>query len=96
MTNEEGFDVSSVRGNPTPDEESAVLEALEELLDREQEDVGSVASTSAWTLSGRLAARRGGILDARTALGRASWRVSARLPWTGRAHNSRPGRSDSR
>ncbi|HMC79137.1 MAG TPA: hypothetical protein VKO35_01140 [Acidimicrobiia bacterium] len=93
---ERGFEVFGVRGNPTAEEEAAVLEAIEELLVREQRGEGPVARTSAWKLAGRLAARRGGILDSRTSLGGATWAASARLPWTGRAYGGRTGRGDSR
>jgi hypothetical protein len=91
-----GFEVFGVRGNPTPEEEAAILEALEEFLGREQESGGAGASPSAWQLAGRLAARRGGILDGRSSLGRGAWAASARIPWSGRAHQGRMGRGESR
>jgi hypothetical protein len=91
------FEVFGVRGNPTPEEEAAILDALEELLGREpQRGVGMGVSSSAWKLAGRLAARRGGILDGRSALGRGAWPASARIPWGGRAHQGRMGRGESR
>jgi hypothetical protein len=93
-----GFEVFRVRGNPTPEEEAALLEALEEFLgrDRQVEGTGTGAASSAWKLAGRLAARRGGILDGRSALGRGAWAASARIPWSGRAHQGRMGRGESR
>ena len=93
---ERGFEVFRIRGNPTAEEEAAVLDAIEELLVREHGEEGSVARTSAWKLAGRLVARRGGILDSRTSLGGATWAASARLPWTGRTYGGRTGRGDSR
>jgi hypothetical protein len=90
------FEVFGVRGNPTPEEEAAILEALEEFLGREQGSGEAGASPSAWKLAGRLAARRGGILDGRSSLGRGAWAASARIPWSGRAHQGRMGRGESR
>ena|SRR5207302_1267001 len=92
------FEVFGVRGNPTPEEEAAILEALEEFLGREPEGGGSGmgASSSAWKLAGRLVARRGGILDGRSFLGRRAWAASARIAWSGRAHQGRMGRGESR
>jgi hypothetical protein len=93
-----GYEVFGVWGNPTPEEEAAILEALDEFLGREQQ--GGVGETGApsltWKLVGRLAARRGGILDARSALGRRAWPASARIVWSGRAHQGRLGRGESR
>jgi hypothetical protein len=93
-----GFEVFRVRGNPTPDEEAAILDALEEFLGREPqgEGAGTGDSSSAWKLAGRLAARRSGILDGRSALGRRAWQASARITWAGRAHQGRMGRGESR
>ena len=100
MDNVDGprFEISRMQGNPTPEEEAAILEALEALLAREDPGPGpsSSAPISAWVRSGRLAARRGGILDARTALGPTSWPESAHLPWSGRSYEGRRGRGDSR
>ena len=93
-----GFEVFGVRGNPTPEEEAAILEALDEFLGRDGQGgaAGMGAAPSAWKLAGRLAARRGGILDGRSALGRGAWPASARIPWGGRAHQGRLGRGESR
>ena len=93
---ERRFEVFRIRGNPTAEEEAVVLDAIEELLAREQPGEGPVARTSTWKLAGRLAARRGGVLDSRTFLGGAVWAASARLPWTGRTYDGRTGRGDSR
>lgn len=93
-----GFEVFCVQGNPTPEEETAIMEALEDFLGRNRPAgvTHTAASLSAWTLSGRLSARRSGILDIRSSLGRSAWLASARLPWSGRAHQERLGRGDSR
>jgi len=93
-----GFEVSRVWGNPTPEEEAAILEALDEFLGREQQGGvgGTGASPMTWKLAGRLAARRGGILDARSSLGRRAWPASARIVWSGRAYQGRLGRGESR
>jgi hypothetical protein len=93
-----GFEVFGVRGNPTPEEEAAILEALDEFLGRDRDAAGAEtgASASAWKLAGRLTARRSGILDGRSALGRRVWPASARIAWSGRAHQGRMGRGESR
>jgi hypothetical protein len=93
-----GYEVFDVWGNPTPEEEAAILEALDEFLGREQQGgVGEAGAPSLiWKLAGRLAARRGGILDARSSLGRRAWPASARIVWSGRAHQGRLGRGESR
>ena len=97
-----GFEVSFIRPAPDPDEHAAILEALADYLARDQGGpVGSRAGSGypatrpAWALAGRLAARRGGILDARSWLGSGVWPASARLPWAGRPHQGRAGRGDS-
>ena len=91
-----GFEISGVWGNPTPEEEAAILEALEEFLGREQQGGVEGTGVSTWKLAGRLAARRGGILDARSSLGRRAWPASARIVWSGRAHQGRMGRGESK
>jgi hypothetical protein len=92
-----GFEVFRIRGNPTPEEALALLEALEAFLARQKPGiVAHGATTTGWKLAGRLAARRGGILDTRTALGAGSWPATARLPWSGRLADGRSGRGDSR
>jgi hypothetical protein len=90
-----GFEVSRVWGNPTPDEEAAILEALDEFLGRDQQGATG-PSPMTWKLAGRLAARRSGILDARSSLGRGAWPASAHIAWSGRAHQGRLGRGESR
>ena len=92
------FEVFGVRGNPTAEEEEALLDALAELVARDQpaSAAGAGPGRSAWKLAARLVARRAGILDIRTSLGAGAWPASARLPWTGRAHQGRHGRGDSR
>jgi hypothetical protein len=93
-----GFEVFHIRGNPTPDEESALLEVVQEYLSRDKPgpEVPAGATMSGWVLAGRLAGRRGGILDARTALGAASWPATVHLPWNGRSYDGRAGRGDQR
>ena len=92
------FEVFRLHGNPTPEEQTAVLDALEAMLARERSGPATTTAgvTSAWKLSGRLTARRGGILDARTTLGPGGWPATARLPWSGRGYEGRRGRGDSR
>lgn len=100
-----GFEVFRMRGNPTPEEESAVVEALSEFLARRrpqgQEPGGNPRLApgmprSAWVLAGRLAARRGGLLDASGALGAGTWAATNRIPVRGRAFEGLGGRGDAR
>jgi len=97
-----GFEVTSIRPAPDADEHAAILDALADYLARDQggpaggrAGSGGPATRPAWALAGRLAARRGGILDARTWLGAGAWPASTRVPWTGRPHQGRWGRGDS-
>lgn len=95
------FEVSSIRPTPEAEEQAAILDALADYLARDQggpagarAGSGGPAARPAWALAGRLAARRGGILDVRTWLGSGVWPASARLPWAGRPHQGRVGRGD--
>ncbi|HEU5004253.1 MAG TPA: hypothetical protein VFW71_15935 [Actinomycetota bacterium] len=91
-----GFEVFRIRPIPSPDEQLAILEAIEEYLARQRPARSQVAGATmdAWTVAGRLAARRGGLLDARTALGQGSWAASAKVAFQGRQYVGRSGRGD--
>jgi len=78
-------------GDPTPEEQEALLEALERMLQKERES----RRPSAWKLVGRALGVRGGILDYRSHMARSPWPLSVRLPWTGQPHTGRDGRGDS-
>ncbi|HWD09543.1 MAG TPA: hypothetical protein VHA57_10655 [Actinomycetota bacterium] len=96
-----GFEVFRIRGNPTPEEESAVVEVLSEFLarrrpQRRESPVPAGMPRAAWVLSGRLAARRGGLLDARGALGAGTWAATTRIPIGGRTFEGLGGRGDAR
>ncbi|MGH2718163.1 MAG: hypothetical protein ACRDJU_06260, partial [Actinomycetota bacterium] len=96
-----GFEIFRIRGNPTPEEESAVVEALTEFLARRRPQRQDLAVSpgmprSAWALAGRLAARRGGLQDARGALGTGTWAATTRIPVGGRAFEGLGGRGDAR
>ena len=91
-----GFEVFAIRPAPSPEEEEAILEAVSEYLGRQKPATIRTAGATmdAWTLAGRLASRRGGLLDARTALGQGSWAASAKIAWKGRDYVGRSGRGD--
>jgi hypothetical protein len=84
--------IAAITGDPTPEERKAIARALELLAAEDRR----ATSTSAWKMAGRAWATRSGILDYRTHLGRASWPVTDRLPWAGRAYEGRHGRGDSK
>ncbi|HLJ09240.1 MAG TPA: hypothetical protein VKX24_11940 [Acidimicrobiia bacterium] len=95
------FEVFRIHGNPTPEEQSAVTEALSEFLarrrpQRQETAVSPGMPRAAWVLAARLAARRGGLVDARGALGAGTWAATTRIPVGGRAFEGLGGRGDAR
>lgn len=71
-----------IEGSPTPEEEAAVIAALERLLvaeDRERR------RPSAWKLAGRPDSTRMGPAGLRTTLGERPWALADRPAWAGRA-----------
>jgi hypothetical protein len=85
-------EVAAITGMPTPDQQRAIAQALELLVEEERR----AAAVSPWKMAGRAWATRSGTLDYRTRLGRDAWPVTDRLPWAGRLYDGRGGRGDSR
>jgi hypothetical protein len=81
-----------ISGSPTPEEERAILQALENMLRRDRE----ARSPSAWQLVGRAIATRSGILDYHDRLGRPAWNFTERLQWMGQPYSGRHGRGDAK
>jgi hypothetical protein len=81
-----------IKGNPTPEEEEAILQALDDFLRRELE----ARRPSRWKAVGRAEALGSGILDFRTRLGDGGWLGGKSLPWTGKRYGGRHGRGDTR
>jgi hypothetical protein len=81
-----------IKGNPTPEEEEAILRALDDFLRRELE----ARRPSKWKTVGRAEALRTGILDFRSRLGDGAWPGAKSLPWRGKRYEGRHGRGDAR
>lgn len=81
-----------ISGSPTPEEEAAVLAAIEKMLRGERDRM----RPSPWKMAGRALAARSGILDYRGRLGVNSWTSTGTLPFTGRPYSGRHGRGDAR
>lgn len=81
-----------ISGSPTPEEEAAILKALEQLLRSERD----ARTASAWKMAGRALATRNGLLDYRQHLPQGGWVMAKSLPWTGRPYNGRHGRGDAK
>ncbi len=86
------IDNLEIWGDPTPEEQEALFEALQQMLRKERE----ARRPSAWKLVGRALGVRGGVLDYRTRMARPAWPLSVRLPWTGQSYMGQEGRGDSR
>jgi hypothetical protein len=83
-----------VRGNPTPEEESAIREAILRLWREERAEARRASSRSAWVLAARAEATGAGAHDFR-ADGRA-WRDGLRITGLGLVSVRRTGRGDSK
>jgi hypothetical protein len=77
-----------IEGDPTPEEEAAIIAALEELLATPDEP----RRTSRWALAGRLAATRRRVLDQMAGLAN-PWAATAR-PWRAAWVRRQGGRGD--
>ena len=89
MTEKFDYEIS---GNPTPEEERAVIKALETMLRREELS----RKQSAWKAAGRAEGVRSGILDFRNRAGAPGWIGAKWMPWAGKRHEGRHGRGDTK
>ena len=85
--------LASIEGNPTKDEEAALQEALERLVDLERQ----ARSPSLWLRASRGYGRRLGMLDYRDRFSAEdAWRLSTRFPFGGREYPGLHGRADTK
>jgi hypothetical protein len=87
------LEIVSVDGGPSEDEQRAIEDALEHLLDAER----AAASPSLWLRAGRAQGRRLGMFDYRDRFSHEdAWRLSARFAFGGREYAGRYGRGDTK
>jgi hypothetical protein len=87
------LEIVSVDGDPSDDEQRAIEDALEHLLDAER----AAASPSLWLRAGRAQCRRLGMFDYRDRFSHEdAWRLSARFAFGGREYPGRYGRGDTK
>ena len=83
-----------VRGNPTPEEEEAIREAILRLWRQEQSEARASSGRSRWIVAARAEAAGWGAADVRSDGG--AWRLGTRLPGFGLLSVRRSGRGDSK
>lgn len=81
-----------IEGSPTPEEEGAVLAALERVLRGEEER----RRPSAWRLAGRAASAHVGLAEMRQRFGRSRWALTHRITWAGEGPQDLRGRGDAK
>lgn len=81
-----------IEGSPTPEEEKAVLQAVELML-RQEEDR---QQSSAWKYAGRGGGRRLGITELRHRLRARAWQLSGRFSWSSQAPDDFRGRGEAK
>ena len=87
------LDSIEVAGRPEDDERSAIVVALEHLVEAERRG----AAASLWRRAGRAQGRRLGMTDYRDRFSRDdAWRLSARFPFGGREYPGLIGRGDAK
>ncbi|MFN2524688.1 MAG: hypothetical protein ABR505_00250 [Actinomycetota bacterium] len=87
------FQIVSIKGHPTPEQEGLIQRGVEEFLDRERR----ARATSLWLRASRSQGRRLGMLDYRDRFSREdAWRLSVRMPFGGREYPGRTGRADTK
>ena len=82
------------RGNPTPEEEAAIAEAILRLWREEQSEARRAGGGSRWVLTARAEAAGWGAPDLRSQ--DAAWKLGTRLPGMGLLSVRRTGRGDSK
>ena len=83
-----------VRGNPTPEEEAAIGEAILRLWREEQAEARRASARSAWVLAARAESTGAAASDFRS--DGDAWRAGVRLTGLGLVSVRRTGRSDSK
>jgi hypothetical protein len=83
-----------VRGNPTPEEEAAIREAILKLWREEQVEARRAAGRSGWVIAARAEATRAHVSDFRSDGG--AWRGGERITGLGLVSTRRTGRGDSK
>ena len=83
-----------VCGNPTPEEEEAIREAILRLWRQEQSEARRSGGGSAWVASARANGAGWGAPDLRSQGG--AWKLGTRLPGFGLLSVRRSGRGDSK
>ena len=92
----EGTDVSGrykieIDSAATDAEREALFRVIEAMLRAEEER----RKPSSWSMTGRAAAGRGGIIDLRSRIP-GSWTKAVELGWSGQRYNGRHGRGDAK
>ncbi len=83
-----------VRGNPTPEEEAAIREAILKLWRDEQVEARRAAGRSGWVIAARAEATGANAADFRADVD--SWRSGVRITGLGLVSTRRTGRGDSK
>jgi len=83
-----------VRGNPTPEEEVAIREAILRLWREEQSEMRRAGGGSRWVVAARAEASGWGAPDVRSQGD--AWKLGTRLPGMGLLSVRRTGRGDSK
>jgi hypothetical protein len=90
---EDRIEALDIAGEPTPEEQRAILAALEEAIEHERQ----ARSASLWLRSARAQGRRLGMLDYRDRFSTDdAWRLSTRFPFGGREYPGKNGRGDTK
>lgn len=86
-------EIRILRGQPTPEEEAAIREAILRLWRQEQAEAARASGRSAWVIAARAEATGAGAQDFR---GDDAWRAGLRITGLGLQSSRRTGRGDSR
>ncbi len=82
-----------VRGNPTPEEEAAIREAILKLWREDQAEARRATGRSGWVIAARAEATRASAADFRAD---GAWRNGLRVTGLGLVSERRTGRGDSK
>ncbi len=87
-------EIRVVRGNPTPDEEAAIREAILKLWRDEQTEAARASARSAWVVAARAESTAAAAGDFRHEGD--AWRAGVRISGLGLVSVRRSGRGDSK